>query len=131
MTLRLAIFLALGGTFGVLLRYGVVRWLHPETASDVLHFPWGTVTVNLLGCFFFGLFLVLMHEKYALPKNHELAVVLLTGFLGALTTFSAYAFDLYSLYDHGRWGMLCGYFFLQNFGGPAMLLAGLFLGRFL
>ncbi len=88
---RVACVAAAGGA-GALLRWGVSRFSQ-EYLSD--HWPLGTLLVNVIGCFVFGL-------AYALLKDQAghaefLRLVVMTGFAGALTTFSTFAFDTYEL----------------------------------
>ena len=78
---------AAGGAFGAVCRYGVgllfLRW-HPEAA------PLGTFAVNVSGCFLIGLLAPLV-ERASLPPLAGLLLV--TGFLGALTTFSTFGHE--------------------------------------
>ena len=125
MTVRLIALLGLAGACGVLARFGITKAL----TSEGMTFPWGTVAVNLLGCFLYGLFVAVVHEHLQLHKNHEIAIIALTGFLGALTTFSTYAFDMYVFFEQKAWWPLAGYAVLQNGGGLLLLLAGIWIGR--
>jgi CrcB protein len=125
MTARLVLLLAIAGTVGVLLRFVIIRVLTFWNGS----FPWGTVAVNLLGCFLYGLLFVIMYERYQMSKDNIIYVAVLTGFLGALTTFSSYAFDLYGFIGQKAWWNMSGYVLLQNVGGVGMLLVGMWLGR--
>ncbi|MDR3108090.1 MAG: CrcB family protein [Planctomycetaceae bacterium] len=127
MTARLVLLLAFAGTFGVLLRFVIIRALAFGNGS----FPWGTVAVNLLGCFLYGLLFVIMYERFQVSRDDVIYVAVLTGFLGALTTFSSYAFDLYGFIVQKAWLNMSGYVLLQNFGGLGMLLVGMRLGRVL
>lgn len=84
--------LALAGAAGTLARYGlaaaVLKWRGPG-------FPWGTLAVNALGCLLFGFFTSLADERGAISP--ETRLVLTTGFLGAFTTFSTFAFETVQL----------------------------------
>jgi CrcB protein len=78
----------LGGGLGAASRYGVsfmaARWWGA-------HFPWGTLMVNLAGCFLIG-FLFALAERSRL-LGPDLRLLLITGYLGALTTFSTFALE--------------------------------------
>src|SRR5262249_12589269 len=94
--------LAPGGAAGTLARYGlgvlVPRWWGSS-------FPWGTLVVNALGCFLFGLVWALAERRLAL--GDEARVIVLTGFVGAFTTFSTFAFETGQLL-RGQQGLYAG-----------------------
>lgn len=83
---------ALGGAAGSLLRYGVTLWAAERFGGA---FPWGTLLVNLAGCFLYGAIWSAAEEWKLLSP--ALRVTLLTGFLGGLTTFSSFGFDCTSM----------------------------------
>ncbi len=72
----------LGGAFGALARYGTSIWLNER---DLI--PWGTLVVNLMGCFLLALFLTVVLSRFSDGSFFVLAVS--TGFVGSFTTFSA------------------------------------------
>ncbi len=121
MELRALLAVALGGAVGAVARYGVglvaLRlWGGP--------FPVGTWAVNLAGSFLIGLALPTLLEQ---PVAVRLALV--TGFLGAFTTFSAFSLETAALWEAGRPGLA-----LLNAAGSVVLgLAavglGLWIGR--
>jgi CrcB protein len=118
------VWIGFAGALGTLARYGVAtlaqRWFGGG-------FPWGTVCVNLGGCFLFGLVFALWHDRGALDP--DTARVLLVGFMGGFTTFSSYVNDLVGLAGAARWLPVSLNFLLQNVGGVASCLAGMALGR--
>ena len=59
-------------------------------------FPWGTFAVNISGCFALGLLIGLAEERDLL--NREARLLLITGFLGSYTTFSAFGWETYGLF---------------------------------
>ena len=79
---------ACGGALGAIARFGVskaaLHWLGPN-------FPWGTLTVNLIGSFAMGALIIWLarHE----PHSPALRAFLAVGVLGAFTTFSTFALD--------------------------------------
>lgn len=83
---------ALAGALGSSLRWGAYRFVGRITPWPV----WATASVNLLGCFLFGLCL-------SLPGgSRELRVAIGVGFLGAFTTFSAFADETLALFSAGQ-----------------------------
>lgn len=83
MTTPLAIFI--GGGLGAVLRWAVSRAL-PSTAL-----PWGTLTVNVVGCFVLGLLVPLFATRWT--ETPALRAGLTTGVLGGLTTFSTFGVE--------------------------------------
>jgi len=91
--------LAAAGAAGTLARYGLSNWVRGWAGAS---FPWGTLAVNALGCFLFGLALTLVREKGAISEDH--ATWLMVGFLGAFTTFSTFAFESSDFLRNGAMG---------------------------
>jgi CrcB protein len=83
----------LGGTIGAPARYLIDRYVQRRHESV---FPWGTLTVNLIGCLILGL---LTGAAHSLPK--ETVVFAGTGICGALTTFSTFGFETTRLLEEG------------------------------
>jgi CrcB protein len=77
----------LGGFAGSALRYVVGRWLSGGWPLNG-GFPWGTFAVNVVGCFLIGL-LYALAERGNLASPH-LRLLLMAGFCGGFTTFSAF-----------------------------------------
>lgn len=113
-----ALSLAAGGALGALARYGVSSGLHRVLGH---RFPWGTLAVNLLGCFLIG-FLAARWDRADLARNHRLFWGV--GFLGAFTTYSAFALETGILVRDGAWGGAGAYVGLHLVFG----LVALFLG---
>lgn len=94
--------IALGGACGALARYGAGRLV----ALFIEHpFPWGTWTVNLVGCFLIGMTVPLFGKLNAAESARFFLVV---GFLGSFTTFSTFSLDTLALWGngHGLLGLL-------------------------
>ena len=116
--------LAIAGAIGTLSRFGV------STLSARLFgtaFPFGTLAVNLAGCFLFGWFWTLAAERRLI--GDEARLIILTGFLGGLTTFSSFAFESSDLLRKNQWGLAALNVLLENGLGIAAVFAGLALGR--
>jgi CrcB protein len=118
------VLLGLAGAVGTLARFGVATLAQRLLGAA---FPWGTVCVNLIGCFFFGLVFALWHERGVVDA--DTARILLVGVMGGFTTFSSYVNDLVGLAGAERWTHVAFDFVLQNVGGIACCVAGMALGR--
>lgn len=113
------VWLSLAGALGTLTRYGLggfVQRLH-ETS-----FPWGTLFVNLLGCFLFGFFWSLAEERFLISS--ETRLIVLVGFMGAFTTFSSYIFEASQMLRGSEWLLAAINFTTQNFLGFLSLFIG-------
>lgn len=93
------IFVALGGALGALARYGAGRLVTLFFDSP---FPWGTWTVNILGCFAIGMTVPLLGQ---LGGADQTRLFLVVGFLGSFTTFSTYSLDTIALWGNGYGGL--------------------------
>ena len=118
--------LALAGAVGTVFRYGLSGLVQRATS---LTFPWGTLSVNAIGCFVFGFIWTLSAERLIL--NSDLRVFVLTGFLGAFTTFSAFIFETNQFVENSQW-LFAGINVIGGFAaGLAAYIFGAFLGRLL
>lgn len=88
--------IAIGGALGAMLRAYVAQRLAPESGQ----FPWATFSVNVGGCFLMGFLFILMTERQWLSLAWQPFV--LTGLLGALTTYSTFALETLTLSQSGR-----------------------------
>ncbi|WLQ15504.1 fluoride efflux transporter CrcB [Hahella aquimaris] len=86
------VYVALGGALGAVSRYLIVAWVSNVAGAK---FPWGTLAVNVLGSFLLGTAFVYVVEK--LHGQPELRSLIMVGFLGALTTFSTFSLEAWSL----------------------------------
>ncbi len=77
------VYLLAGGLLGTASRYGLSGVVSQKMAAG---FPWGTLFVNVIGCFVVGFLDVLFEKKFLLSPNYR--ILLMTGFCGAFTTFS-------------------------------------------
>lgn len=90
--------ICLGACAGALLRWQLGLWLNNPGAL-----PWGTLAANAVGGYLVGLILAGLHAHPQLDPVWRLLLV--TGFLGALTTFSSYSAEVFLLLQAQRWGM--------------------------
>lgn len=122
--MKMLIAVAVGGAVGAVARYKInglmAQWLGTG-------FPWGTLTVNLLGCFVIGV----LAEGFALKFNAppEVRALLVTGFLGALTTFSTFSLDFALLAERNALGTGFLYVAVSVVGCLAMVFLAMRLTR--
>src|SRR3954467_12385918 len=79
---------ASGGAIGAVARWAVGGWVLHRAGGD---FPWGTLSVNLLGCLLAGILAGTVIRTASVPMDWQL--FLMTGMLGGFTTFSAFGVD--------------------------------------
>lgn len=112
----------LGGGIGAALRYITTGYLVTQTI-----FPWGTLTVNLLGSFGAGLAFAFFREG-EMAKWLQLLVI--TGFMGGFTTFSAFALEVLLLLEKGDIFIALFYATASFFGSVLLAAGGFFALRF-
>ncbi|MBU2959830.1 fluoride efflux transporter CrcB [Citreicella sp. C3M06] len=113
---------AVGGAIGASARYltGVAM-----TALLGKSFPWGTLTVNILGSFLMGVVITLLANLSATRFQPLLTV----GFLGGFTTFSSFSLDFATLYERGDMVTAFGYVAVSVVVSILALFAGLLVAR--
>lgn len=116
--------LALAGSLGTLARYGLGGLVQRFAPAS---FPWGTLVINLLGCLLFGFVWALAENRMIISTQTRL--ILLTGFMGAFTTFSSFAFETSQLLDDSQWLWAAGNLLAQNICGIVLVFVGIALGR--
>ncbi|WP_204141396.1 fluoride efflux transporter CrcB [Halomicronema sp. CCY15110] len=121
---RAAIAVSLGAIAGALCRHYMGQLLTHSFGSA---FPWGTLGVNLSGCFLMGGVVVWLAQRG--PDKPEVVLMLTTGFLGSYTTFSTYALDLANLADRPSWLPDLSYGLGSPLLGLGCLVLGLFIAR--
>lgn len=110
----------LGGALGAVVRYFVaVEWLRVNAQT----FPVGTLIVNLVGCFLIGIaYGILLKTGLSDALRH----FWITGFLGALTTFSAFGLDIFLLSQTQKsLALLLSYLSLSVLGGTVLVFLGI------
>ena len=110
-----ALAVALGAAVGALLRWRAGLWLNASWAG----FPLGTLAVNAVGGFLVGIALAWFEQA----PNELLRLLLVTGFLGGLTTFSAFSVESLMLLQRGDWRLAAAHTLAHVVG--ALLCAGM------
>lgn len=112
----------LGGGIGSTLRYGVnlatVAWFGP-------HFPWGTLTVNVVGSAIMGAFAGWILTREPGTGSDALRLFVMTGVLGGFTTFSAFSLDVVVLWQRGAAATAVGYVLASVALSLLALIAGM------
>ena len=118
--------IAAAGSLGTLARYGLSGLVQRLLGSD---FPWGTLVVNMVGCFVIGLLWTLSEGR--LPLSGQSRAILFIGFMGAFTTFSSFALESAELLRTGQvlWGL--GNIVGQCVVGLALFFVGVLVARLL
>ena len=111
------------GALGTLARYELQGWVQSFSAA----FPWGTLAVNLLGCFLIGIVSIMAEERRLISP--ETRIILAIGFMGSFTTFSSYALETARLLADRQWLFAFGNLALQNVLGLVAVFAGFIIGR--
>jgi fluoride exporter len=96
-TLNQMLAVAAGGALGSVLRFGLSAWIQGLAGRG---FPWGTLTVNALGCLAVGVLYALFVDRFA--DQMVWRAGLLIGVLGGFTTFSAFSIETFNLLEQGE-----------------------------
>jgi len=118
--------LTLGGALGALIRYVLSGFVYKVIGTD---FPYGTLAVNLIGCFVMGFSIALADTKFVIGPNMRL--FLMIGFLGAFTTFSTFMLETDNLLKDSEMIRTFMNVFMNVVVGFIVLRAGIFVGKLL
>ncbi len=118
--------IALAGALGTLARHFIATYVQLSAGPG---FPWGTMTVNVIGCFLFGFLWVALGSRWEVSLESQRVVFI--GFLGAFTTFSTYVFEVGGLVNSQDWLKAGLYFTGVNGVGVVCLVAGALLAKML
>ena len=120
-----AIAICIGACVGALARWRLGLWLNNPHGM----IPWGTLAANLLGGYLVG---VCVATFQSLPQMDPLwRLLLITGFLGALTTFSTFSAEIIAMLENERYAMALGMASLHLFGSLLLTVAGIKSALFL
>ncbi len=116
--------ICIGASIGALARWGLGLWLNGGLAI-----PLGTLAANLIGGYLIGVCVAVFQAMPQLDPVWRLALV--TGFLGALTTFSSFSAEVVAMLQQQRYGMALGTASLHLFGSLVLTIAGIKSASFL
>lgn len=122
MLIRLLV-IGFSGAIGAIARYGLSGLVYKYTRGT---FPWGTLAVNLLGCFVIGVVWA-MFEQAAVSPNVRAFVLI--GLLGAFTTFSTFSMETFNLLGDRQYGLAIANVAISCIAGVALVFAGIFTSR--
>jgi len=110
--------ICIGASLGALARWGLGLWLNPVAAL-----PLGTLAANLLGGYLVGMCVAVFN---ALPQLDPVwRLTLVTGFLGALTTFSSFSAEVVAMLTQQRYALALGTAALHLVGSLLLTVAGI------
>ena len=110
--------ICLGASLGALARWRLGLWLSP---GGML--PWGTLAANLIGGYLIGVCIAVFQSFPHLDPVWRLALI--TGFLGALTTFSTFSAEVVTMLQQQRYLLACCTVAMHLFGSLLMTVLGL------
>ena len=110
--------ICIGASVGALARWGLGLWLSPGAII-----PFGTLAANLIGGYLIGICVAVFQAMPQLDPVWRLALV--TGFLGALTTFSSFSAEVVGMLQQQRYALALGTTALHLFGSLLLTVAGI------
>jgi len=116
--------ICIGACLGALARWGLGLWLNPGALI-----PMGTLAANLIGGYLVGLAVAMFQALPHVDPVWRLAII--TGFLGALTTFSSFSAEVVGMLGQGRYLLGLGTTALHLFGSLLLTVAGIRTAEFL
>jgi len=117
--------ICLGASAGALARWQLGLWLNPvasATAAGAV-LPMGTLAANLIGGYLVGICVAVFQAMPQLDPVWRLALV--TGFLGALTTFSSFSAEVVAMLTQQRYALALGTAAIHLFGSLLLTIAGI------
>lgn len=123
--MRYLLIAGLGGFFGSAMRYALNNFIYK--VFDAPLFPYGTLTINILGCFFIGLVASLAESRLSLTP--EIRIFIQIGILGGFTTFSTFGYETFALIRDGQFIFGITNIVLQVVVGLMAVWLGYYLGQ--
>jgi CrcB protein len=120
--------ICIGASLGALARWQLGLWLNPASPTDGM-FPWGTLAANLMGGYLIGLCVGIFQSLPQLDPEWRLLCV--TGFLGALTTFSTFSAEVVGMLQQGRLLLALGTASVHLVGSLILTFLGLYTVKFI
>jgi CrcB protein len=117
--------IAIGGCLGAVSRYSLSRFIYNTMGTT---FPWGTFTVNIIGCFFIGFFYDFFEK---ILVSYYARNFISVGFIGAFTTFSTFSMESVALFASGEYKEGCINIVLSNVCGITFVILGMLASRVL
>ncbi len=114
--------ICIGASVGALARWWLGLWLNPAAAVS-LAIPLGTLAANLIGGYLIGVCVAVFQAMPQLDPVWRLTLV--TGFLGALTTFSSFSAEVVAMLQQSRYALALGTAALHLAGSLILTLAGI------
>ena len=114
------VLIALLGAVGTLARYGLQGLIQVRAAGT---FPYGTLVVNLTGCFFLGLIAQFTMNRLVISPDWRIAIAV--GFFGAYTTFSSFGWETAKMIETGEWVRASAYVSVSVVAGLFLSVAGI------
>jgi fluoride exporter len=111
------------GVAGTLARYGMQGLIQQQSGPN---FPYGTLSVNLAGCFLLGLVGEYALHRISIPPDWRIGIT--AGFFGAYTTFSTFAWETGQMIQDGEWTKAAIYVGASVLVGALLMLGGMRLG---
>jgi fluoride exporter len=116
--------IALFGAIGTLARYGLQGLVQIRVGGT---FPYGTLMVNLTGCFFLGLIGQVALNRMVIPPDWRVAIAV--GFFGGYTTFSSFGWETAKMLEDGEWLRAAAYVGASVVAGLLLSVAGIRLAN--
>ena len=116
--------IALFGAIGTLARYGLQGAVQIRMGSM---FPYGTLLINLTGCFLLGLIGQLTLNRMFISSDLRIAIAV--GFFGGYTTFSSFGWETAKMLEDGEWLRAATYVGASVFAGLLLSVAGIHLAN--
>ena len=116
--------IALFGAIGTLARYGLQGVVQIRMGSM---FPYGTLLINLTGCFLLGLIGQLTLNRMLISSDLRIAIAV--GFFGGYTTFSSFGWETAKMLEDGEWLRATTYVGASVFAGLLLTVAGIHLAN--